>query len=167
MIFVPYRKHTYEPPLPVTAIALLFICRWYPYLTENTYEPPRPVTALALLLICRWYSYLTGNTPMGLHDLLGDSYTVLYVDDVRTLQETHIWASTACYGNNFTSSYVDDVCTSQETQLWASTALRKHSYEPPRLVTRMAVWTYHGHKETQLWTSTACYADVSVNLPRP
>jgi hypothetical protein len=35
---------------------------------------------------------------MGLHDLL----QVFYVDDVHTLQETHLWASTACYRDSFT-----------------------------------------------------------------
>jgi hypothetical protein len=31
-----------------------------------------------------------------------DSFTFLYVDDVRTSQETCLWASTACYGDRFT-----------------------------------------------------------------
>jgi hypothetical protein len=39
----------------------------------------------------------------------GNSFTFLYADDVRTSQETHLWASTACYGYSFTCSYVDDV----------------------------------------------------------
>jgi hypothetical protein len=33
----------------------------------------------------------TQETPMGHHCLL------LYVDDVRTTQETHLWATIACY----------------------------------------------------------------------
>jgi hypothetical protein len=33
-----------------------------------------------------------------------DSFTFLYVDDVSTLQETHVWASTACCGDSFTLS---------------------------------------------------------------
>jgi hypothetical protein len=57
--------------------------------------PPRPVTEIALLL--------------------------LYVDDVRTSQKTHLWASTACYVDSFTMLYVDDVPTSQKTYLLAST----------------------------------------------
>jgi uncharacterized protein YcgI (DUF1989 family) len=44
----------------------------------------------------------------------------LFVDDVRTSQETHLWAFTACYGNSFTSLYMDDIRTSKETHLWAS-----------------------------------------------
>jgi hypothetical protein len=44
MMFIPHRKHTYGPAWPVIRIALLFIYRWW--------------------------SYLTGNTPMGLHGLL-------------------------------------------------------------------------------------------------
>jgi hypothetical protein len=39
---------------------------------------------------------------MSLHGLLRDSFTCLYVDSVRTSQETHLWASTACYGDSFT-----------------------------------------------------------------
>jgi hypothetical protein len=31
-----------------------------------------------------------------------DSFTFVYVDDVRNLQETHIWASTVCYRDSFT-----------------------------------------------------------------
>jgi hypothetical protein len=31
-----------------------------------------------------------------------DSFTFIYVDDVRTSQETHLWAFTACYGDSFT-----------------------------------------------------------------
>jgi hypothetical protein len=44
----------------------------------------------------------------------GDSFTFLYVDDVRTSQEAR--ASTVSYGDSFTFLYVDDVCTSQEAQ---------------------------------------------------
>jgi hypothetical protein len=33
---------------------------------------------------------------MGRHGLLGDSFTFLYVDDIRTSQEAHLWAATAC-----------------------------------------------------------------------
>jgi hypothetical protein len=51
----------------------------------------------------------------------GDNFTFVYVDDVRTSEETHLRASTACYWYNFTFLDVDDVCTSQETQLRAST----------------------------------------------
>jgi hypothetical protein len=39
----------------------------------------------------------------------GDSFTILYVDEVRTSQETHVWASTTCYGDSFTVLYVDEV----------------------------------------------------------
>jgi hypothetical protein len=47
---------------------------------------------------------------MGLHGLLQRHLYVLYVADVRTSQETHLWASTACYSNSFTFLYADDVC---------------------------------------------------------
>jgi hypothetical protein len=69
--------------------------------TKHTYGSPRPVTELALLF---------------------------YVDDIRTSQETHVWASTACYGDSFNFLYVDDVCTSQETRLWSSTACHGDSF---------------------------------------
>jgi hypothetical protein len=39
---------------------------------------------------------------MGLHGLLRVHLYFLYVDDIRTSQETHIWASAACYGDSFT-----------------------------------------------------------------
>jgi hypothetical protein len=45
----------------------------------------------------------------------GDSFTILYVVDVRTSQQTH--ASTVSYGDNFTFLYVDDVRTPQETHV--------------------------------------------------
>jgi hypothetical protein len=88
----------------------------------------------------------------------GDSFTFLFVDDVHTSQETHLWVSTACYGDTFTFVYVDDVHTSQETLLWASTARygdsftflyvnyilphRKHTYGPPWPVTGIALLVY-------------------------
>jgi hypothetical protein len=39
---------------------------------------------------------------MGLHGLLGDSFTFFYVDDIRTSQEIYLWACTAYYGDSFT-----------------------------------------------------------------
>jgi hypothetical protein len=42
----------------------------------------------------------------GLHSLLGDGFSFLYLDDVRTSQKAHVWPSTACYGDIFTSLYV-------------------------------------------------------------
>jgi hypothetical protein len=45
----------------------------------------------------------------------GDSFTFLYVDDVRTSQETQ--AFIAYFGDSFTFLYVDDVRTSQETSI--------------------------------------------------
>jgi hypothetical protein len=58
----------------------------------------------------------------------GNSFTVLYVDDVHTSQETCLWASTAFYGDSFDFLYVDDVRTSQETHLWTSTACYGDSF---------------------------------------
>jgi hypothetical protein len=41
-----------------------------------------------LLFICRCCSNLTGNTPMGLYLLFRGQLYFLFVDDVRTSQET-------------------------------------------------------------------------------
>jgi hypothetical protein len=58
---------------------------------------------------------------MGLQDLLRDSFSFLYADDIRTSQEIYLWAPTTCYWDSFTFLYVDDVLISQETHLWAPT----------------------------------------------
>jgi hypothetical protein len=58
---------------------------------------------------------------MGLHGLLCDSPTFLYVDFARTSQEAHAWASTSCYRDSCTFSYADDVHTSKETHVWTTT----------------------------------------------
>jgi hypothetical protein len=50
-----------------------------------------------------------------------DGFNLSYVDDVRTSQETRLWASAFCYGDGFTFLYVDNVRTSQETRLHTST----------------------------------------------
>jgi hypothetical protein len=89
---------------------------------SQPYWPPWPVTGIAIFLICRWLSYITGNTPTCSYCLLRDSFTSLYVDDVRTSQETHLWASKACCWDSFTFLYVDDVRTSPERHLWACTS---------------------------------------------
>jgi hypothetical protein len=47
----------------------------------------------------------------------GDSFTFLYIDHVRTSQETRLWSSMSCYGDRFIFLYVDDDCISQETYL--------------------------------------------------
>jgi hypothetical protein len=47
----------------------------------------------------------------------GDSFTLLYVEDVRTSEKTWLHASTACYVDSFTFLYLDDVGTSQETHI--------------------------------------------------
>jgi hypothetical protein len=58
----------------------------------------------------------------------GDTFNFLYVDDVRTSQETHLWASTSCYGDTLTILYVDDVVPH-----------KKHIYGLPRPVTGIAL----------------------------
>jgi hypothetical protein len=57
------------------------------------------------------------ETCTGIHGLLRDSFTLLHVHDVCTSQETHVWASTACYGDSFIFLCADDVRTSPETRL--------------------------------------------------
>jgi hypothetical protein len=64
----------------------------------------------------------------------------LYVDDVRTSQET--WASMVCYGESFTFLYVDDVRTSQEAH--ASTAYYRDSFTLQR--------------RRQGWPTTICFS---------
>jgi hypothetical protein len=85
---------------------------------KHTYGPPRPVT---------WIDFIS-----------------LYVDYVRTSQETRLWASPAFYGNSFISLYVDDLRTSQERHLWASTA----SYGDN--CTYVYIYYIHILRETQL-----------------
>jgi hypothetical protein len=46
---------------------------------------------IALPFIRIRYSYLTGSTLRAATACYGDSFTFLYVDDVRTSQETHYW----------------------------------------------------------------------------
>jgi hypothetical protein len=65
---------------------------------------------------------------MDLQVLSGDSFDSLYVDDVRTSEETLLWTSTACYGDSFNSLYVDDVRTSEESLLWTSTACYEDTF---------------------------------------
>jgi hypothetical protein len=66
--------------------------------------------------ICRWRSYLTGNNR--LRPITGMAL-ILYVDDVRTSQESHVQTSRGCYGDIFTLC-LDDFRT-----------FRKHTYGPP------------------------------------
>jgi hypothetical protein len=56
--------------------------------TKHASEPPIFVTGIALIFICRRLSYHTGNTTMGLHGLLRGYSYFLYADDVRASQET-------------------------------------------------------------------------------
>jgi hypothetical protein len=46
------------------------------------------------------------ETRMNLHSLLRRYLYFVYVDDVRTSQETHVWVSTDCYGDIFTSFFL-------------------------------------------------------------
>jgi hypothetical protein len=54
------------------------------------------------------------ETPVDLHGLLRDRLTSLCINGVCTSQGTHLWASTACYRDSFTILYVDGVRTSHK-----------------------------------------------------
>jgi hypothetical protein len=69
---------------------------------KHTYGHPQPVRGIDLLF--------------------------LYADEVRTSQETRLWASTACYRDRFTFLYVDDVRTSQKTPTGLHDLLRGQIY---------------------------------------
>jgi hypothetical protein len=72
--YVDYVR-TSQETRPVTAIAFLFyMSMMYRPHRKHRYEPSRHVTGIALFL---------------------------YVNDVRTLQETHVLSTTVCYGNSF------------------------------------------------------------------
>jgi hypothetical protein len=83
----------------------------------------------------------------------GDSFTFLYLNDVRTSQETRPWGSTGCYRDNLTFLYVYDIHTSQGTHLWAFTACYRDS------LTFLYVYDIRTSQKTHLWASTACYRD--------
>jgi hypothetical protein len=64
------------------------------------------------------------------HDLLWEYLYFLYVDDIHTPQETHLWASMVCYGDIIILVYVDDVNNSQEMHgpLWPVTGIASFFY---------------------------------------
>jgi hypothetical protein len=119
---------------------------------------------------------------MGLHGLLGDSFNFLYVDNVRTSQEAHLWTTAACYGDCFTffictcCSYLAgstpmDHCSLLRGLLYflymqmMFVPRRKHTYGPLQPVTGIALLSLYAHnvptsQETHLWISTACYGDT-------
>jgi hypothetical protein len=154
MMLVPHRKHIYGPPWPVMVIFTLplYIYDVLPY-RKHAYGPQWRLMVIFTLPLYIWCSYLTGNTPMGLHAYYGDLYfTFIYIYDVSTSQETHLWASMAYYGDLYFTFiyiyiYIYDVCTSQETHMglhgllwWSLLYLyiyvmfephRKHTYGPP------------------------------------
>jgi hypothetical protein len=112
-----------------------------------------------------------------------ESVTFSYVDDDLTSQQAR--ASIVCYWDGFTCLYVDDVRTSQETRLWASTARyvealhfymytmflphRKHSYGSPLPVAGIALFYVDYVRTSQkkhLWASTVCYGDTLTFICR-
>jgi hypothetical protein len=79
-------------------------------------------------------------------------------EGVYASQETHMWASTVCYGDSFTFSYGADVRTSQETHPWASTTSYENSF------TFSHVDDLLTSQETYFWASTACYGDIFTSF---
>jgi hypothetical protein len=78
-MFVPYRKHTYEPPETVMKTTLLFHIMDDDLISQET--------------------HLLAST---------DDYEgifTLYIKMMFPPQETHLLASTACYGDRFTFLY--------------------------------------------------------------
>jgi hypothetical protein len=55
----------------------------------------QPVTGIALLFYMYTMFVPHRNTSAASTVCHGDDLTFLYVDDVRTSRETHVWASTA------------------------------------------------------------------------
>jgi hypothetical protein len=95
MMFILHRRHTYGTLLSVTGIALLVYMQMLFVLhRRHTYGPLLPVTGIALLVIYKWCPYFAGDTHMGHYCYYGDSFTCLYLNDVHTSQETHIWTIT-------------------------------------------------------------------------
>jgi hypothetical protein len=78
----------YRPRRSVMGMALLsyMYLMFVPH-RKHTYNPPRTVTGTALHFICTWCSYLTVNSPRDLHGVLRGQLHFLYTD-VRTSQET-------------------------------------------------------------------------------
>jgi hypothetical protein len=99
MMFVRNRKHTYGPPRSVMGMAVLFYMQMI-FVTQRKHQCPPPlyVTWIARLsLMCRWCSYLRGNIYGRPRPVKKIPLHFLCLDVVRTSQETHLWASTACY----------------------------------------------------------------------
>jgi hypothetical protein len=129
-MLVPHRKHTYWPLRPVKGIALLCYM-WMTFVAHRnrTYASSRPVTAIALLCYM-WMTFVPHRKHTYWPPRPVTAIALLYVDDVRTSQETHLLASTAYYSDSSTLLYVDDVRTSQETHLLASRAYYGDSFTP-------------------------------------
>jgi hypothetical protein len=161
MMFVPHRKHIYKSSLPVSRISLhFFIYMMFVPHRKHAYRPPRVVTWIALTFLCKLWLYFTGNTPMGLHGVT-EITLLLYTYMSSYLTGRHLWASTACYGASFTVLYVHDFRTSQETFMGLCSLLRGWLYF---FICRCSYVTANTpdvrtSQETYLWASTACYGD--------
>jgi hypothetical protein len=95
---------------------------WDPpsFFEVKTHKPARKADDVTA--ICRpdpLYSVgsSTSNKCMGFNGHLPGHLYCLHVDNIRTSQETHLWASMAFYGDDFTFLYVDDI---RRPPLWSS-----------------------------------------------
>jgi hypothetical protein len=128
-MFVPRRKHTYGPQRPIRWMALPFyvLMMIVPY-----WKRLRTSTAYCKeSFTCLYVDDVRTSKETNLGSSVvcyADSSIFLCIDGVRTSVETHLWASTACYGDSFTYLFVDDVRTSLETHLSAPTACYGHSF---------------------------------------
>jgi hypothetical protein len=91
------------------------------------YRTPLFVTEKAFFFICSWSSYLLLNIPTNLHGLLPGQLCFLYVDDIRTSQESHLRVSMVCYENIITF------------YLLMMFDLTGNTYEPPWSLTGIAL----------------------------
>jgi hypothetical protein len=100
-MLVSHRKHTYEPPRPVTVIALFFIM-WIMFVShrKHTYGNPRPVTGIALLHMWIMFVPHRKHTYGNPRPFTGIAL-LLHMWIMLVPHRKHLWESTACNGDRF------------------------------------------------------------------
>jgi hypothetical protein len=119
------------------------------------------------------------ETPLWSSTALYGYSFIFYMQMMFVPHSKHPMTSTACYVNNFTFLHADDVRTLQETPLWSSTAcygysfifymqmmFEPHSKHPNDFhgLLRTPLYFLYANdartsQETPLRTSTSCYGD--------
>jgi hypothetical protein len=123
-MFAPHRKHTCRLPVPLMRISLLF-CMFMMFVPHRKH-PSSSIVCYAILYV--------------------------YVDGVPTSQETHLWASMACFGDSFTFLYADEVHISQENT--------HGPLQTVKMITLLFICRGCSYLTgNHLWVSTACYRD--------